>query len=233
MKKKIMGVVFFVVFPALVFGASPMIEKHIFLPKKAEKKQDNVSDEKLKKSLVFTGVVISDKGKYALVKTKARKKGVENKKIYQEGDEISGAVVSQIASNYIVLLNDDNEVKIKLFSAGKKRPAAPKVVQQDAIQQAEQAEKAEKTSSGGSAAKPKPVKKQAAPQKTAQADDSKAAAPAQQPSAESADKAGKKASNPFAEALKKATQKAKRSAGQAPAATNPFLEAIKRARQKQ
>lgn len=230
MKKKIMGIVSVVVFPALVFGASPMIEKHIFLPKKAEKKQGNVSDEKLKKSLVFTGVVISDKGKYAFVKTKARKKGVENKKIYLEGDEISGAVVSQIASNYIVLLNDGNEVKIKLFSAGKKRPAAPKVVQQDAIQQAEQAEK---TSSGGSAAKPKPVKKQAAPQKTAQADDSKAAAPAQQPSAESADKAGKKASNPFAEALKKATQKAKRSAGQAPAATNPFLEAIKRARQKQ
>ena len=137
MKQTVIFLILLFVFPVMAFAASPMVEKHIFLPEKPSEKKIILSDDKIKKSILFTGVVISEKGRYALINEKVKKKGEElAKKIYEEGEEISGAIISKIAPNYIVLLNRGKEVKIKLYSGGKKRPAPPVVKVQKPVKKA-------------------------------------------------------------------------------------------------
>jgi hypothetical protein len=228
MKQAIFFLTVLLVFPVMAFAASPMVEKHIFLPEKASEKKNIVPDDKIKAGVLFTGVVISEKGRYAFIKERRRKKSLEPvKKIYGEGDEISGAVISKIAPNYIVLLNNGNEIKIKLYSGKKKRPAPP------VVKAPKPAKSTASTKKTGSKAK------QTTGTKTKTATGQKTKTPLQKPPPALDQQIREKeqakgnvldqATNPFADALKKAMEnKTNTSLG-----SNPFLEAIKNVQNKE
>jgi hypothetical protein len=208
----------------LAFAASPMIEKHIFLPEKvSDKKKVPFDEAKIKKDIIFTGVVISSKGRYAFIKQRSNK---DSKKIYEQGEELAGGVLSEVASNYIVLSNEGNDLKLKLYSGTKKRPApvkekkAPpeKVVQTTKKTPAKTAANTA-VNTGQSAAN------NAA--STNQTSQGLFGLPAVQNQGGTAGQTATGATNPFKEALEKAMQnKSKKPA------SNPFTEAIKRAQNK-
>ncbi len=217
---------------AVSFAAAPaMVEKHIFLPEKPTEEKKVVSNDKLEKSILFTGVVVSDKGRFALIKERAPKKpGEYRKQIYQEGETVAGAVISSISANHLVLTNAGNEVKIKLYRADKQRPKP--VAVQPSVQVTSEAPAAGAAQNG--AAKDEQGK--------AQTDTKVSQSPSQQldnkirQSEAAKGNVLDKKSNPFAEALKKAIQnkQAGSSGGGSTGTTpNPFLEAIKRAQEKQ
>ncbi|MBC8441450.1 MAG: hypothetical protein H8D87_17405 [Deltaproteobacteria bacterium] len=226
MKQTVIFLILLFVFPVMAFAASPMVEKHIFLPEKASEKKKILSDDKIKESISFTGVVISEKGRYALINEKVKKKGEETqKKIYEEGEEISGAIISKIEPNYIVLLNSGKEIKIKLYSGAKKRPAPP------AVQAPPPVETTASTQETGSQASQPAGIKTTAGQKGS--DPSQKTSPTLDQQIKQNEQAKgnvpSTASNPFAEALKKAMENKKSTSS---GSSNPFLEAIKRAKNK-
>jgi hypothetical protein len=204
----------------LAFAASPMIEKHIFLPEKvSEKKKVPFDEAKIKKDIIFTGVVISSKGKYAFIKQRSKK---DSKKIYEQGDELAGGVLSKVASNYIVLSNEGNDLKLKLYSGTKKRPAPVKVQKPPP---AKVVKTAKKTPAKTVASTGKPAANNAAAAK--QTSQGLFGLPAVQNQGGTAGQTATGATNPFKEALQKAMQ----NKGSKPP-SNPFAEAIKRAQNK-
>jgi len=209
------------IIPDLVFAKSSMVEKHIFLPEKvSDKKKVPFLEEKIKKDIIFTGVVISSKGRYAFIKQRSKK---DSKKIYEQGDELAGGVLSEIASNYIVLSNDGKDLKLKLYSGNKKRPAPIKVKQPPPV-------KAAKTA-GKTVAKPAAKTGQPAASNAASSKKTSQGLfglPAGQNQVGATGQTGAETTNPFQEALKKAMQ----NKGSKPA-SNPFAEAIKRAQNKE
>lgn len=210
--------------PAMVFAASPMVEKHIFLPEKPKETKESVSDDTLKKALQFTGVLISDKGKYAFIKKKAKKsKDDDRKGIYSEGEEISGALLTRIEPNYVLLTNNGNEIKLKLFDGNKKRPAPVRVKQQKTNPAKSGSAKAKST--GGKKGKGKANKNSS--KKVSREIKNTLDHKIREKARKEGDVDTLKAQNPFANALKKAMQN-----NQNTSTTNPFLEAIKRAQQK-
>lgn len=232
MKQAIAILICLLVLPALVAAkTAPMVEKHIFLPEKPSEKKESVSDDKLKSNLEFTGVVISEKGKWAFIKEKRKKKGAgeQTRGYFKEGEEISGAVISSIEANRLVLINDGNEVNIKLFSGDKKRPAPVKVSKNTAPAPKATGKKntaKNKTQSGKSTQK--------ANNKTVGQNTGKGLIDKQIREAEA--KKGTPvapSANPFTQALKKAIDKNQAAGTGGAGASNPFIEAIKRAQQKQ
>ena len=113
----------------------PMIEKHIFSP------QDDVQGKvtkgepprakKVEREISFTGIIISPKGKLAMIKERGAYRAREGEKntsgLYKEGDEINGMTLKEIGPNYIVLLKGDKEVRLKLYKGEKRRPLPPPV----------------------------------------------------------------------------------------------------------
>ena len=173
--------------------------------------------------------MISEKGRYALINEKVKKKGEETqKKIYEEGEEISGAIISKIEPNYIVLLNSGKEIKIKLYSGAKKRPAPP------AVQAPPPVETTASTQGTGSQVNQTTGAQTAVGQKNQKGSDPSQKTP---PSLDQQIRQNEQAkgnvpstaSNPFAEALKKAMENKKSTSS---GSSNPFLEAIKRAKNK-
>jgi hypothetical protein len=204
----------------LAFAASPMIEKHIFLPEKVSKKKKVPFDEaKIKKDIIFTGVVISSKGKYAFIKQRSKK---DSKKIYEQGDELAGGVLSKVASNYIVLSNEGKDLKLKLYSGNKKRPAPVKVKKAPPVKVVNTAKKipAKTAANTGKTA----ANNAASSKKTSQG---LFGLPAVQNQGGTVGQTATGATNPFKEALQKAMQ----NKGSKPP-SNPFTEAIKRAQNK-
>lgn len=233
MKTVVMTTLGILVWCSAAFAASDaaMVEKHIFLPEKPAEEKEVVSDDKLEKSILFTGVVVSDKGKFALITERAPKKpGEFRKKIYQEGETVSGAVISSISANHLVLTNAGNDVKIKLYRADKQRPKP--VAVQPSVQVTSQAPAADASGDGAKKTSEKAQADTKAPQSPSQMLDNKI----RQSEAAKGNVLDKK-SNPFAEALKKAIQNKQAGSsgggGSTGTTTNPFLEAIKRAQEKQ
>jgi hypothetical protein len=204
----------------LAFAASPMIEKHIFLPEKvSEKKKVPFDEAKIKKDIIFTGVVISSKGKYAFIKQRSNK---DSKKIYEQGDELAGGVLSEVASNYIVLSNEGNDLKLKLYSGTKKRPAP---VKEKKAPPAKVVQTTQKTPAKTAANTGQPAANNAAA--TKQTSPGLFGLPAVQNQGGTSGPTATGATNPFKEALQKAMQ----NKGSKPP-SNPFTEAIKRAQNK-
>ncbi len=121
------------VYPA--YGQQPpMIEKHIFSPDteipESPKKGESRKEMALEREISFTGIIISPQGKRAMIKERARVrlKGTEKQKslLYKEGDEINGMTLKEIGTNYIVLLKDGKEVRLRLYRGDKKRPSPPR-----------------------------------------------------------------------------------------------------------
>jgi len=211
-------------------ASSPMVEKHIFLPEKQS--EAAVSSDELREKLVFSGVLISQKGRYAFIREKTRQKGPDTQRIYQEGDVISGALITSIQPNHLILVNDDGEIRLKLYAGNKKRPApvtvqAPPDIQSGANTDTAQAggedvSKSDGQSTGGEGAASHSTK-------STSRTGNKSTQDQQSSKKENSATSGGK-SNPFADALKKALEK---NQGSSSGTANPFLEAIKRAQQKQ
>lgn len=109
--------------------ASEMVERHLFTPDSggetapAKGAARSPRTEKMRKTLSFTGVIISSSVKYAMIREKSRKKGKEGRRLYREGDEVQGMTLKEIGSNYVVLAGKGGDVQLKLYEGTKARPA--------------------------------------------------------------------------------------------------------------
>jgi len=105
-----------------------MVQRHLFSPE-----EENPADKalgprseaaaKLEKELLFTGVIHSPQGKWAIIRPKNKTKREDSSWRLSEGDEIKGYHVKEIGSNYIILVSKDKPVRLDLYRGGKKRPA--------------------------------------------------------------------------------------------------------------
>jgi len=104
-----------------------MVEKHIFSPRTEVTgrygKRESSKTNKWERSLVFTGIIISPRGKLALIKEKDRSK--EKSQLYKEGEEVNGMIIKEIGPNYIILSGEGKDVRLSLYKAEKKRPRPP------------------------------------------------------------------------------------------------------------
>jgi hypothetical protein len=107
----------------------PMVDRHIFMP-------DTLSEQKeeprlppaamgsaLEKEILFTGVLITPKGKVAMISENAKNEKSKQKRACKEGDEINGMKVKEIGSNYVLIVAKDNTVRLNLYKGAKNRPA--------------------------------------------------------------------------------------------------------------
>jgi hypothetical protein len=231
------GIALVLCLPGFSMGASPMVERHIFMPDGEEEKSAETVKEKspeverLERELLFTGVIIGPDEKRAMITEKASRRGKSaepEKKTppLREGDEIGGMTIKEIGKNYLVLTGQGKDVRLNLYQQNKERPAPPPEPKTAEAQPVppqpagaepaqpgteQQGEGAEQTKPGAPG--------QAAPQ--APATTPSQVAPGQSSPAD----AGQASSNPFAEALKRAAQS--RSENRK-TAVNPFLDAIRR-----
>lgn len=111
--------------PAPLMGSpSPMVERHMFSPE--PDRGGSIKSPlslKLEKQLVFTGVIISSQGKWAMIRGKEDIRGGEARGILKEGDEIKGMVINKIGSNFLILTGQNKEVRLNLYHEGKSRPS--------------------------------------------------------------------------------------------------------------
>jgi len=114
-------------FPLSAMGASsPMVERHIFSPEPgATGSHKSPLALKLEKELMFTGVIISPHGKWAMIREKGKKPDVEVSGRLKEGDEIKRMVIRKIGNNFLILAGEGKEVRLNLYHEGKQRPAMP------------------------------------------------------------------------------------------------------------
>jgi len=107
-------------------GSSPMVERHIFLPEPdTTGSYKSPLTLKLEKELMFTGVIISSHGKWAMIREKGRKTDREVRGRHKEGDEVKGMVIRKIGNNFLILAGEGTQVRLSLYHEGKQRPAMP------------------------------------------------------------------------------------------------------------
>ncbi|MCK4378346.1 MAG: hypothetical protein KAW01_03335 [Deltaproteobacteria bacterium] len=131
---------FLILLPSLIMAASAeepkndetptMVRRHLFSPEeeKPADKADGPRSEaatKLEKELLFTGVIHSPQGKWAIIRPKNKRKREDATWRVREGDEIKGYHIEEIGSNYIILVSKDKPVRLDLYRGSKKRPAPP------------------------------------------------------------------------------------------------------------
>jgi hypothetical protein len=103
-----------------------MVERHIFSPEPDFKgSYKSPLSLKLEKDLIFSGVIISSQGKWAMIRETGKGRGPEKSGLHKEGDEIKGMVIKEINSNFLILEGQDKEVRLYLYHEGKQRPSAP------------------------------------------------------------------------------------------------------------
>ncbi|MBW1850624.1 MAG: hypothetical protein JRJ15_04190 [Deltaproteobacteria bacterium] len=121
--------------PASLMGSpSLMVERHMFSPE--PDRGGSIKSPlslKLEKQLVFTGVIISAQGKWAMIRGKENIHGGEGRGILKEGDEIKGMVINKIGSNFLILTGKDKEVRLNLYHEGKPRPSGSAEHETDAV----------------------------------------------------------------------------------------------------
>lgn len=111
--------------PLLSMGASaPMVERHMFSPEPdVNRSYKSPLAMKLEKKVVFTGVIISSHGKWAMIREKGKNADAEVRGLLKEGDEIKGMVIRQIGNNFLILADEGKDVRLNLYHKGKLRPA--------------------------------------------------------------------------------------------------------------
>lgn len=119
--------ILFLSFPLSVLAASsPMVERHIFSPTHDSKgAYKSPMSLRLEKTLMFTGVVISSQGKWAIIRESGKMKEEKVSGLHKEGDEIMGMVIKKIANNFLILIDEGKEVRLNLYQEGKSRPSMP------------------------------------------------------------------------------------------------------------
>jgi hypothetical protein len=136
----VMFVLFLILLPSLIMAATvegpkndetpTMVRRHIFSPedeKPADKALGPRSEAaaKLEKEFLFTGVIHSPQGKWAIIRPKNKIKREDAAWRLREGDEIQGYHIDEIGSNYIILVSKDKPVRLDLYRGTKSRPAPP------------------------------------------------------------------------------------------------------------
>ncbi|MBF0376764.1 MAG: hypothetical protein HQK72_04715 [Desulfamplus sp.] len=130
---------------------SPMAEKHIFspepdgsnnssgmmgnpdglgLPNNAKQNIDMLM-QKVKREIELTGIVITPVSKKAMIlyKGKAGGAGAVNKQVpelYESGSSIDEYLLKEIFPNYVVIAQNNLEIKLGLFTEKNNRPEQPK-----------------------------------------------------------------------------------------------------------
>jgi len=141
----------FLLFQIASAASPPMVEKHVFTPGADTEKEAQpevakaVSAKELQKQIVFSGVIVSPKGKKALLrevggkaehaKPEPGKTESQKGKMYAVGEQVKGMTVKEIGSNYLILAGQDGETKLNLYRGEKSRPAAPVIAQETSQQQ--------------------------------------------------------------------------------------------------
>jgi len=123
----------------MVFAeAIPMIDRHIFLPESpGEQKEESpavpaATGSALEKEILFSGVLVTPKGKQAIISENIKNDKTKQKHVYKEGDQIKGMTVKEIGSNYVMIATKENTVRLNLYKGIKSRPApAPEPVNAD------------------------------------------------------------------------------------------------------
>jgi hypothetical protein len=111
-------------FPFFAEGSSsPMVERHIFSPAPEVKGlHKSPLSLKLEKDLLFTGVILSSKGNWAIIRESEKAGDTATSGLRKEGDEIAGMVIMEIGKNYLILKEQGKEVRLNLYHEGKPRP---------------------------------------------------------------------------------------------------------------
>jgi hypothetical protein len=224
---------FLILLPSLIMAATAeepkndetptMVRRHIFSPedeKPADKALGPRSEAaaKLEKELLFTGVIHSPKGKWAIIRPKNKIKREDATWRLREGDEIKGYHIEEIGSNYIILVSKDKPVRLDLYRGTKSRPAPPPNPTVSTIPTPASANNSGQTGSVLNTGKQPGIQsKTVAKQKIIRPP---ATIP---PSANGNKPATKRAATSFAELLKRAQQN-KQNGGTAP--VNPFSQMI-------
>jgi hypothetical protein len=103
-----------------------MVERHIFSPEPdVTGSHKSPFSLKLEQELMFTGVIISSHGKWAMIREKGKEPDVEVSGRLKEGDEIKGMAIRKIGNNFLILAGEGKEVRLNLYHEGKPRPAMP------------------------------------------------------------------------------------------------------------
>ncbi|MGD9730867.1 MAG: hypothetical protein AB7U45_01690 [Desulfamplus sp.] len=129
----------------------PMAEKHIFSPEPdissdtinsdssstpaISQSVNNSNDtqqsidmlmQKVNREVELTGIVITPSSKKAMILYKGKGAKKEAAKLYDEGTSIDDYLLKDIFSNYIIIAQNNQEVKLSLFKERSNRPEAPK-----------------------------------------------------------------------------------------------------------
>jgi hypothetical protein len=115
---------------SLMADMSPMAKKHIFTPENiSESKEEppvapGVISGALEKEILFTGVLISPKGKSVILSESVKNDKAGIKRVLKQGDQIKGMTIQEIGSNFVLLAGKENTpVKLNLYKGAKTRPA--------------------------------------------------------------------------------------------------------------
>jgi hypothetical protein len=107
-----------------------MVERHIFTPETAADSKEElpalpaVTSSTLEKEISFTGVVISPKGKLAMI-AEGTKNEKKKKQFLKVGDQIKGMTLKEIEPNHVLIASKDSTIRLNLYRGGKTRPTAP------------------------------------------------------------------------------------------------------------
>ncbi len=109
----------------------PMVERHIFIPEAINEQKEEApvapvaTVSALEKEIQFTGVIVTAKGKQAIISEIAKNDKSKQKRAItlKEGEQIKGMTVKEIGANYVVLNTKENTVRMDLYKGAKMRPA--------------------------------------------------------------------------------------------------------------
>ena len=123
MKKTLLPFFLCCFFPPFFAEGSPMVERHIFSPAPDVKVlHKSPLSMKLEKDLLFTGVILSSKGNWAIIRESEKAGDTATSGLRKEGDEIAGMVIKEISKNHLILTGQGKEVRLNLYHEGKSRP---------------------------------------------------------------------------------------------------------------
>ena len=111
-----------------------MVDRHIFTPDNTmEQKQDAapVDSVDLTKDLQFTGVIIVNGKKQAILTDAGKTDKDKKKQLAVVGDQIKGMTLTEIGPNYVLLATKESTSRLKLFRGTKNRPAPVEYAQTD------------------------------------------------------------------------------------------------------
>ncbi len=214
-----MGLLFGISAGPIFAEKTQMVERHIFTPETAVEQKEEVpaatgpTISALEKELQFTGVLVTPKGKRAIIAEAAKNDKAKPNRVLKEGDQIKGMIITEIGPNYVLLAGKENAVRLNLYKGAKPRP----------VPQQEPVNLAASPSAGNAPNTPKPPDASAnAPQPEALKDDTKSGTPNEAPTASEA------AASPFGGGARSSRSNQENPDSGGAVGANPFAEILRR-----